>query len=427
MYTSKPKVFISSTIHDFKDLRSALKYWLEQLGYRVFLSEYNDFTKPLNENSYKACLRAVIQADYYILFIGTRVGGFYNSADSVSITRMEYRTAYELVKSKKLKMVIFVREELWKLREDRKALKSFLESDLATSKELSPADIQKIVNHRSELVNNADAIFGFIEEVTRLNEMKNAIAGRGSFPIGNWVHTYSGFQDVVDVLKIELGIDDKLSKLALIENLKHELCSNLIQLTQKYKDKIIPSYQWTLAARQHLKQDIDGSSQIPGRCLKRLIIYILESGGAYRLSTRFIDQALISGEFLNYNPELNTYQSGLVNDALFKLRENIDRFRLIHQSLREELIAFTTKYKSLSKTEKDVAVSNKDLLVPLALADCEQNIVALTVALVKAQGGDLTLLSELKLNPTSPFPIEAKKIRSETPDLEDIIKWVNEQ
>jgi len=427
MSTAKPKVFISSTIHDFKDLRSALKYWLEQLGYGVLLSEYNDFTKPLDENSYKACLRAVAQADYYILFIGTRVGGFYSSADSVSITRMEYRTAYELVKSRRLKMVIFVREELWKVREDRKALKSFLESDLATSKELSTLDIQKIVNHRSELVHNADAIFGFIEEVTRLNEMKDAIAGRRPFPIGNWVHTYSIFQDVVDVLKIELGIDDKLSKLALVENLKHEFYSNLIQLTQKYKNKIMPSYQWVSAARRHLKEDIDGSSQIPGRYLKRLIIYILESGGGYRLSTRFIDQALISGEFLDYNPELNTYQSGLFNEALFKLRENIDRFRLIHQSLREEFFAFATKYKNLSKAEKDVAVSNKDLLVPLALADCEQNIVALTVALVKAQDGDLTLLSELKLNPTSPFPIEAEKIRSETPNLKDIIKWVNEQ
>jgi hypothetical protein len=41
-----PTFFLSSTIYDFKDLRSAIKYYLEQQGCRVLASDFNDFPKP---------------------------------------------------------------------------------------------------------------------------------------------------------------------------------------------------------------------------------------------------------------------------------------------------------------------------------------------------------------------------------------------
>ena len=48
---NQPTVFVSSTIYDFADMRSALKYWLGEMGFRAQLSEYNDFQKNLNNNS----------------------------------------------------------------------------------------------------------------------------------------------------------------------------------------------------------------------------------------------------------------------------------------------------------------------------------------------------------------------------------------
>ena len=56
----KPVFFISSTIYDFADLRSSVKWWLEENEYLVNASEYNDFNKPLNKNSYEACLSATV-------------------------------------------------------------------------------------------------------------------------------------------------------------------------------------------------------------------------------------------------------------------------------------------------------------------------------------------------------------------------------
>lgn len=428
MTNPKPKIFISSTIYDFRDLRSALKYWLEQLGYEVRLSEFNDFTKPLDENSYNACLQAISDSDYYILFIGSRIGGFYNSTDKISITRKEYRTAYELMKSKKLKLVIFVREELWEVRRDRKALEVFLERESATHKEITPSDIRAIVNHPSDFVNDAETTFGFMDEIAREKEMKEAVAGKGLFPIGNWVHTYSTFQDVVEVLSTELGIMDSLSRIALRENLKHELLSNLQLLVGKWlRGEIKPLYHWAFHARKSLTGGHNDSSQMPGRYLRWLVMYVIICRRWHGLSTRFIDHALISGEFLEYDSDLNTYRNGPINNALFELRENIDRLRLMCQLSEDILTGFIVKYKPLMKTEDDVSVINEDLLVPLALVDCQQNIVELSVALIRALDGSTEKLIGLTLRPTSPFHTESARMKSETATADEIIRWVNEQ
>ena len=119
---------MSSTIHDFKDLRSALKFYLEQQGCKVLASEYNDFTKPLDKHSYEACLKTISQADYFILLIGARVGGCYDKDEKISITQREYREAYELHKQRKLQILSFVRGEVWQLKEERKELEKYLQS-----------------------------------------------------------------------------------------------------------------------------------------------------------------------------------------------------------------------------------------------------------------------------------------------------------
>lgn len=117
-----PTFFLSSTICDFADLPSALKYHLEQSGCRVLASEFNDFAKPLDRHSYDACLAAIGQADDFVLLIGSRVGGWYDEASRVSITRQEHRQAYDLHQQGRLNLLTFVRADVWRLREDRSAL-----------------------------------------------------------------------------------------------------------------------------------------------------------------------------------------------------------------------------------------------------------------------------------------------------------------
>lgn len=65
--TKKPTFFISSTIYDFRDLRSAIKFYLEEQGCTVLASEFNDFAQSVETHSYEACLKQIQAADYFVL------------------------------------------------------------------------------------------------------------------------------------------------------------------------------------------------------------------------------------------------------------------------------------------------------------------------------------------------------------------------
>src|SRR6476619_2959582 len=149
-------------------------------------------------------------------------------------------------------------------------------------------------------------------------------------------------------------------------------------------------------------------------------MFSLPSAGIERLSTQFVDQALTSGEFLEYDLERQSYQSSAINDALIILRDNVDRLKYVVQSSKEALAAFVATYSDASTAEEDVSVKNQDLLPPLGIAACQQNIVNLSVALLKALDGDNSRLLNLKLNPTSPLASEAEKIGHETPTSEAV-------
>ena len=122
----KPTFFISSTIYDFRDLRSALKFYLEELGYQVYASEYNDFKVANDKHSYDACLKLIEECDYFILLVGSRVGGFYDIENKISITRQEYREAYKLHEQGKLQIISFVRDDVWQLKEIKHELVNHL-------------------------------------------------------------------------------------------------------------------------------------------------------------------------------------------------------------------------------------------------------------------------------------------------------------
>ncbi len=71
MAGTRPRIFISSTVYDFRDLRSALKFWLEEFGYEVLLSEANDFPQNPSDGSYDSCLDVIDGCDYFVLLVGS--------------------------------------------------------------------------------------------------------------------------------------------------------------------------------------------------------------------------------------------------------------------------------------------------------------------------------------------------------------------
>lgn len=181
---SKPIIFISSTILDFADLRSALYYQLTEMGYEVLVSEQNDFPVIRDKDSYTTCLKNIERCQFFILLIGSRVGGKYD--DKISITRREYQIAYELTKTDKIKIIPFVRRSVWDHRERVKELASFLKHE-----KMNAEEINKIAYSKSHFAHDSQHIIGFINEVTHSNEMKLAVETCGERPKGNWIHIFS--------------------------------------------------------------------------------------------------------------------------------------------------------------------------------------------------------------------------------------------
>lgn len=420
----KPSFFISSTIYDFRDLRSALKFWLEKLGYEVMLSEFNDFPKDLDENSLLACLKVVEKADYYILFIGARVGYLIDQNDNISVTRMEYRTAYQLMQAGRMHLLIFVRQDLWTIRNDRKALRTYLLNDKQIMEELAPSKTAEIVNHSSGLINDPEIVFDFLTEVTKDSETNEASLGKAPFPKGNWVHPFSSFDEIINALQIHLNIAESLSQIALKVNLKQELISILMKLAEKHNQKIRFSYEWGIFARKSYTGDLKAQSLMPGKYLRWLCIYIF-SCGSTSLPNTFIQLAISSGEFLQYDHEQNLFKSGPINDALVNLTQEITKRHVKDDpSIKQQLFEFFEKYKNSDGDEK-IPVNDWELLIPFALIDRDQNIANLSTALLKALDGDLSHLEQIVLQASSPSQAEAEKIKNETPTAEEMTEWVN--
>jgi len=430
---TKPAVFVSSTVHDFRDLRSAIKFWLEQLGYEVMLSEFNDFTKPLDVNSYTACLKAIERASYFILLIGTRKGGLFDAEHNVSITRREYRCGYDLVRTGKMKLITFVRQDLWTVREDRKALRDLLITDFAKHKELDDAQIERLTRHPSNFVNDAEHTFSFLEEIGRIDEMKQAVADNTQLPQANWIHPFSSFQDVIAALDPILNTKRSLSTAALLTNLQRELLTNLTAITSKSKDQKIHTHTfWGELARRHFKGGVDGSSSMPARYVKWLVMYLIAGASGRGLSTQFIDQSLTSGAFLEFDLTRNNYRIGAFHGALMQLKQNIDRLQDFNDGyLNQRLMDFTGKYAPINNpsvnSDKNLTVSNVELLPVFACFDCEENISKLCIALLKSLDGDHSNVSDVKLNRSNPLEEEARKIEAESTTLEEVEQWVKNQ
>jgi hypothetical protein len=425
--SNRPRIFLSSTIYDFADLRSAIKFWLEDLGYDVDASEFNDFDKDVAKNSYDACLKAIDHANYFVLLMGSRAGGWQDKASKTTITMMEYRHAYKRAKRGELKLLTFVRRSVWDMREDRDGLAQLLKHDYANEHGLTEEDIDNIAHHRSRVVADAETIFGFLAEVGRNAEMKEAVGGKGPFPVANWIHQFVGFREIVDALSIDLGGALGLRRVALMANLRHELIENLRQLLRRLPDGTLdPVYSMANLARAKFSGGPMDVSKIKGKYLMRFSMFALagaKAGG--RLATQFLDEAMVSGEFLDFNSTLDRYVVGSLQSTMIMLRDEILRLRREESELSfEERRGLVESFRGFKDVDDLIDVENHRLIGVLSIHDRQENVVALSAAILRAVDGDHGLLGSTKVWRETPFAEEALQLERETPKSADVEAWV---
>lgn len=337
---NKPVVFISSTIYDFSDLRSSMKYWLTEMGFNAQLSEHNDFIKDTAQNSYDACLDAVKQCDYFILLIGSRRGGMYPGGN-ISITRKEYRTAYELAKEGKIKkIIVLVRQSVWDAKEDRKSLHKTLKG-LKVFENDKEIELSQIEKYDSNILMDAEHIISFLNEVTRNEESK-----QDKKPIMNWIHNFYSFEDVIKVLKSELGIHSDISVRIAEQNVKSALVYNMQNISTSENNKVVAYYLGFKEMRDKLKAFRDGHSflnlsekiDLSTTEVDRMSDFLLFfRNGIKDMDTSVFENLISSGVFLSYCSEQETFIQDNFCKALSQMVREIRRLKQFESEFTTEM------------------------------------------------------------------------------------------
>lgn len=376
---NKPTFFISSTIFDFKDLRSALKYYLEEQGCTVLASEFNDFIKPIEPHSYEACLASIHRCDYFILFIGSRVGGWFDEKERVSITRREYREAYELHKKGKLKILSFVRSQVWHVKEDRKELEKYLKE-----LEIAEETRTKIKDYPTKLASDSAFIIDFINEVARNKETLDALRGNGAFPTGNWIHVFETFKDAIDVIQGQVFAGSPVHDIAFTRLLSLELREIIKNTLFKWKGKILhPIYSKIQFDKEcPITQDNKENDciEVTTKQWDGLAFNAVQLL-AIKIHPVMIQEALKGTVFLEFDLNIGAFKETEIYNALSLLNDEIRKFS--GKNTAETLnVIFKHSRRNRIGSHPTERINTLELVPFLFLYDRWINIIQLSSAII---------------------------------------------
>jgi hypothetical protein len=416
----RPTFFISSTIYDFVDLRSALKYFLEAHGCRVLASECNDFPVDRNVHSYQACLRAIEEADYFILLVGSRVGGWFDERQRVSITQSEYRRARELQDEGSLKLINFVRGDVWTIREDRRQLAKYLRS-----LPIPEAVATSIVSRPGKFAEDAQFIADFLSEVSRNAETKAAASGDKPLPTGNWIHVFNSFKDITDVLISHLFLSTSLEELALRSVVRLELRDLLAQCLLKVKGAVVSPRGVIDTFHQSnpvsMPDRAKSTTVIDTPLWQRLSSYSIHLLGRV-LQAPVLDKAIASPVFLKFDREGERYETTPVFSALVKLREEVTAFNRACNT--ENLsVVFGNSKRARPDVGAAIDIPTAQLVGLLHPFDRWANVVALCESLVlHFEGGQFKVPT---LRPDSPIVGMPSELEAERVNSKDLTVYLD--
>lgn len=348
-------------------------------------------------HSYEACLQNISKADYFILLIGNRVGGWYDETKRVSITQQEYREAYRRHKDYGLRIVTLVRAEVWHVREDRNALAKHL-----SHIDLSEEQKRKIVNFPSKFAEDADFLSQFLNEVGRNLETTAAVKQGAEKPTANWIYPFYNFNDIEDVLKPLTFTGATAEEASYKKALQYELVELVRRLLLKHKGKALDprlpiARFWKLNPINPemrpgtVEVDVQGWS-----CFSTVMFRLL---GA-QIEPVVIKDALTSPTLLEYDPRKSSYVPTTAYDLLSQL---IDEIGMFNRASSAETFAVIYEFSPASTGRRDgvhhIPAIKLAALVGLSLRWF--NLISICEALAMHLDG--APLKKLELMPFSPI------------------------
>ena len=383
-----PRVFLSSTIQDLGDLRSAIKFWLEDFGFEVLASEWPDFPHPLDRDAIAAALAPIEACSYYILLMGTRVGSLIEPG--VSATRAEFRRARTLHgETGQPQMLHLVREEVDAGRR------------LGRPPEVAPPDWDITMEFLDEIKNGGDA---------------NA---------PNWVHRFSSFRDVVDVLRATLRISGPLRRRAVEANLLWEVVENTRELLYRFPTGI--TAKPGMLSKTHVpltKANLD-DVEIDYRGADSVITFRFALPRMASLSRSALEDAINSGLLLEYDPRNGASAVGRLQRCLLDLRQQLLRLEGIVASINSDSALSRDLQRSLdaAKAKRGTTISVTTAAFLHGARDAMDNVLRLNRALYCHFVGLEPGLERPTLLPASPYG-EQDADKREDPNRREAITFL---
>lgn len=289
---AKPRVFISSTFYDLKQIRSDLDNFIGSLGYEAVRNEEGDIPYGNSEALENYCYKEIKGVDILISIIGGRYGSN-SKKESYSISQMELKTALKENKQ----IYIFIDKNVYSEYETYVVNKHIEEFQCRF------ADDKRIYTFIDEIkelnVNNNIKSFEMASDITKY--LKEQFAGlfqsflenqtriREYDLIKNIENTSKTLNNLVELLKEENKDKDGEVNRILMTN--HPLISELKKL-------LSISYNFYVEGVNDLDEllvSLGFSHKIDD-----VLVYIWRYESEYKKITLTIDNIIFDGETLKY-------------------------------------------------------------------------------------------------------------------------------
>jgi hypothetical protein len=337
----------------------------------------------------------------------------------VSITQQEYRTAYQLAQVGKIRLLTFVRSDVWNHRQSTKELQKHL-SGLS---EVDDSLRQRISRYPTAFASDSDFIVSFIDEVSRNKETSDATKGKGVMPIGNWIHPFTGFSDIRDVLDPLILNGLSVKNAAGRKALQNRLLALLRDVLPLVKDApMIPD-----GAIRKLAQELNlngnnmtGSTKLADTSWGKFAFLALLVPRTSLDATAF-SAFLGTDLLLEYDPKKGAFRQTLAYDVLTDLTDQIAKF--------EQAKVGLDLAKLIQCGLPSARGHDKSVTIPVNLAAAQMHLFyrwADVAALAKALALSLDgkPLDLPKRMPLTPFADQEAEIAKEQVSLEQVRQFV---
>ena len=261
---AKPRVFISSTFYDLRQIRSELDKFIMNIGYEPVRNEEGDIPYGKDEELQKYCYREIENVDILVSIIGNKYGSpavIEDKEKEYSVTQKEIKTAYERNKQ----VYIFIDKNV--LTEYETYLLNKKKSDI-NYKYVDNPNIYKFIEEvKSWSHNNNIKDFETADDITRY--LKEQFAGlfkqymddrskvEEFLDIRDIKETARTLHELVDYLKADnKGKDEEISRIIRID---HPLVGKLKSILNVHYNFYIEDFKdmrFFLNARgYHLTED----------------------------------------------------------------------------------------------------------------------------------------------------------------------------